>query len=151
MTQADKAQRGERVLRGLLLLYLAASLLHFTHNAENVQDYPNLPQWISRSSVYLAWLGITAVGALGFVLYRARRYVSGLILLSLYAAVGLDGLLHYARAPFAEHTRTMNFTILFEVVVASILLIVVLFKATIVLSPGGRGASGAGSRRRSAS
>jgi len=105
MTQAGKAQRGERVLRGLLLLYLAASLLHFIHNAENVQDYPNLPLWISRLSVYLAWLSITAVGALGFVLYRARRYISGLILLGLYAAVGLDGLLHYTRAPLAEHTH----------------------------------------------
>jgi len=136
MTQAGKAQGGEWVLRGLLLLYLAASLLHFTHNAENVQDYPNLPQWISRSSVYLAWLSITAVGALGFVLYHARRYVSGLILLGLYAAIGLDGLLHYTRAPFTEHTHTMNFTILFEVVVASILLLAVLFKAKIVLSEG---------------
>lgn len=132
--QTGKVQRSEQVLRALLLLYLFASLLHFTHNAENVQDYPNLPEWISRSSVYLAWLSITTVGALGFVLYQARRYVSGLILLSLYAAVGLDGLLHYTRAPFAEHTHTMNFTILFEVVVASILLIVVLFKAKIVLS-----------------
>jgi len=136
MTHAGKAQRGEHVLRGLLLLYVAASLLHFTHNAENVQDYPNLPQWISRSSVYLAWLSITAVGALGFVLYRARRYRSGLTLLSLYAVVGFDGLLHYTRAPFAEHTHSMNFTILFEVVVASILLIAVLFRAKIVLSEG---------------
>lgn len=134
MTQAGNAQRGEWVLRGLLFLYLAASLLHFTHNAENVQDYPNLPQWLSRSSVYWAWLSITAVGALGFVLYRARRYVSGLILLGLYAALGLDGLLHYTRAPFSEHTHTMNFTILFEVVVASVLLIAVLFRAKVLLS-----------------
>jgi hypothetical protein len=133
-TPAGKAQRGELVLRGLLLLYLAASLLHFVHNAENVQEYPNLPQWISRSSVYLAWLGITAVGVLGFVLYRSRRYVSGLILLGLYAAVGFDGLLHYTRAPFASHTHTMSFTILFEVAVAGILLIAVLFKAKVLLS-----------------
>ena len=132
MTQAGKAQRSDWVLRALLILYLAASLLHFTHNAENVQDYPNLPQWISRASVYLAWLSLTAVGALGFLLYRARRNVSGLMLLGLYAAAGLDGLLHYTLAPIVQHTHTMNFTILFEVVVASVLLIAILFKAALI-------------------
>lgn len=110
------------ILRGLLLLYLAASLLHFTHNAEYVQDYPNLPGWITRNSVYLTWLGITAVGVLGYVLYQSRRIVPGLILLALYAAAGLDGLLHYTLAPMANHTHAMNFSIWFEVVVAAIVL-----------------------------
>ena len=36
----------------LLLLYLAASLLHFVHNAEFLSDYPNLPAWLTRSQVY---------------------------------------------------------------------------------------------------
>jgi hypothetical protein len=31
-----------------------------------------------------------------------------------YAALGLDGLLHYTRAPFAEHSAAMNLTILLE-------------------------------------
>jgi len=114
--------RNRWILPALLLLYLAASLLHFIHNAEYVQAYPNLPAWITRSSVYLTWLGITAVGALGYWLYRSRRFVPGLVLLMLYAAAGLDGLLHYTRAPMGAHTHGMNFTIWFEVVVAAVLL-----------------------------
>jgi hypothetical protein len=120
-------RRGDWLLRGLLVLYLVASLIHFTHNAEYVRDYPNLPSWITRWGVYGVWLGITAVGALGYVFYHSCRYVIGLLLLGLYAAVGLDGLLHYTLAPMGAHTHAMNFTIWFEVVVASILLVYLAF------------------------
>jgi hypothetical protein len=124
-----KVQRTDWLLHGLLALYLAASLLHFTHNAEYVRDYPNLPEWMTRSVVYLTWLGITAFGALGYVLYRFRLYVMGLPVLAIYAAAGLDGLLHYTRAPMAAHTHAMNLTVLFEVSVASVLLVYILFIA----------------------
>jgi hypothetical protein len=113
------------ILRGLLLACLAASLLHFVHNAEYVQDYPNLPGWISRSSVYLVWMGITAVGITGYLLYRAGRHTAGLLLLGVYAAAGLDGLLHYTRAPMTDHSHAMNFTIWFEVALAGVLLLYV--------------------------
>jgi hypothetical protein len=111
------------VLEVLLLLYVGASLLHFTHNAQFVQAYPNLPSWITRSSVYLTWVVITSIGLLGYLLRRYGSRVVGFVLLCLYAAVGLDGLLHYTRAPLHAHSHTMNFTIWFEVVAASILLL----------------------------
>jgi hypothetical protein len=111
------------VLEGLLLLYLVASLIHFTHNAEFVQSYPNLPAWITRSSVYFVWLAISAVGLVGYLLHRYSQRWVGWVLLCAYAAVGLDGLLHYTRAPVSAHTHGMNLTIWFEVVVASLLLV----------------------------
>jgi len=117
-----RAPGREFVLEGLLLLYVAASLVHFTHNAEFVQAYPNLPSWITRSNVYLVWLAITGFGLIGYVLLRLGLRVTGLVLLCVYAAIGLDGLLHYARAPIADHTLGMNLTIWFEVLVASMLL-----------------------------
>ena len=113
-------------LGGLLLLYLSASLLHFAHNAEYLGDYPNLPAWLGRADVYLAWLALAAVGAAGWVLYRIGRRLAGLVLIGGYAAFGFDGLLHYTRAPFAAHTPAMNFTIWFEVVAAALLLLGVL-------------------------
>ena len=122
MGKVTNTSRRGFVLEGLLLLYVTASLLHFTHNAEFVQFYPNLPSWISRSSVYLTWLAITAVGLIGYLLHRYGLRVVGFVLLCIYAAVGLDGLLHYTRAPIHAHSHGMNFTIWFEVVVASILL-----------------------------
>ena len=129
MVKVNNGPRNEMVLEVLLLLYAAASLLHFTHNAELVQAYPNLPSWISRSSVYLTWLVITAVGALGYLLHRYRPQVVGFVLLCIYAGVGLDGLLHYTRAPIHSHSYGMNFTIWFEAIVASILLMYLLLKA----------------------
>ena len=118
----NTARRGF-ALEALLLLYVGASLLHFSHNAEFVQAYPNLPAWITRSSVYLTWLTITGVGLVGYLLHRYGLRVVGFVLLCVYAAAGLDGLLHYTLAPVGAHSHGMNFTIMFEVIVASILLL----------------------------
>ncbi|MEP7311925.1 MAG: hypothetical protein ABI859_05045 [Pseudomonadota bacterium] len=126
--------RRDWTLEILLVLYLGASLLHFIHNAEFARDYPNLPAWIDRSSVYLTWLGITAGGLLGYVLYRLNLRVPGLIVLCLYATAGLDGLLHYTLAPIGAHTHGMNFTIWFEVVVAALLLLYLIITAKRQLS-----------------
>ena len=109
----------------LTLLYGIASLAHFAHNAEFLMDYPNLPSWLTPAQVYVVWLGITALGALGYLLLRAGRSVAGLLLLAAYAVLGLDGLLHYGRAPVTAHTLAMNATIWFEVLAAAALLVTV--------------------------
>jgi len=126
MTGSKTAAQHVWILRLLLLLYMAASLLHFIHNAEYVNAYPNLPEWISRSSVYFTWLAIATIGVVGYLFYHFKKLAIGIALLFLYAAFGLDGLLHYTRAPMHAHTNMMNFTIWFEVIVASILLIYLL-------------------------
>ena len=124
---SKRARPPERAwLGGLLLLYLAASLLHFVHNAEYLADYPNLPAWLDRADVYLAWLGLAAIGVAGWALYRFGWRLAGLLLIGVYAGFGFDGLLHYTRAPFAAHTQAMNFTIWFEVAAAALLLLGVL-------------------------
>jgi hypothetical protein len=41
------------------LAYAAASLVHFVHNAEFLADYPSMPAWLSRATVYGAWLGLS--------------------------------------------------------------------------------------------
>ena len=126
MSEIANRARPERAwLGGSLLLYLTASLLHFVHNAEYLADYPNLPAWLGRADVYLAWLGLAAIGAAGWLLHRIGRRFVGLLLIGAYAVFGFDGLLHYTRAPLAAHTPAMNFTILFEVAAAALLLIAV--------------------------
>jgi hypothetical protein len=129
MVQAMVCTRRKWTLEVLLLIYLGASLLHFVHNAEYVQAYPDLPGWITRASVYGTWLGITAGGLAGYLLYCFKSRVFGLIVLCLYAAAGLDGLLHYLLAPVGAHTHGMNLTIWFEVVMAAILLFYLLATA----------------------
>jgi hypothetical protein len=71
------------------------------------------------------WLGITAVGAVGYLLLRARWRRLGLAVLAVYAAIGFDGLLHYTRAPSMAHSGTMNVTIWSEVVAAALVLAIV--------------------------
>mgnify|MGYP003694258221 CR=1 FL=1 len=95
------------------------------HNAEYLGGYPNLPAWLSRSQIYGAWCGITAVGLVGYTLYRRGRAFIGLWLLVLYASLGFDGLLHYRRAPLAAHTVAMNLTIWSEVAAAALALVAV--------------------------
>jgi hypothetical protein len=107
-----------RALPAMLLVYCAASFAHFWHNAEFLMEYPNLPAWLTRAQVYGVWLAITAVGAAGYLLLRARWRRLGLVVLAIYAAIGFDGLLHYTRAPLMAHTGTMNVTIWSEVLVA---------------------------------
>ena len=124
-----RSGRNDSLLVGLLLLYAVASLVHFTHNAEYLGDYPNLPPWLTRGGVYLAWIGETSLGILGYVLYRFGWRLIGLALVGVYAAFGFDGLLHYTRAPFGAHTMAMNFTILFEAAAAALLLMRVVMLA----------------------
>jgi hypothetical protein len=114
--------RARRALPVLLILYGVASLGHFVHNAEFLADYPNLPAWLTRGQVYVAWLGIQAVGVVGYLLARAKYEFLGFGILGVYAAIGLDGLLHYSRAPMAAHTAAMNLTIWFEVAAAVLVL-----------------------------
>ena len=87
-----------------ILLYCATSFAHFAHNAEFLTDYPNLPAWLTRAQVYLTWLGITALGVIGYLLHRLGWRLVGLAVLAVYAGIGFDGLLHYTRAPFSAHT-----------------------------------------------
>jgi hypothetical protein len=109
----------------LMLVYGAASLLHFTHNAVYLHDYPNLPAWLTAGGVVAAWLLVAGVGVLGYLLYSRVSRVAGLIVIAVYAVLGFGGLDHYTVAPVAAHTVAMNLTILLEAATAAVLLIFV--------------------------
>jgi hypothetical protein len=105
----------------LMIAYGVASLVHFVHNAEFLAEYPNMPAWLSRADVYVAWLAVTAVGIAGYTLVGHRHRFVGLLVVAVYAALGLDSLGHYALAPISAHTAAMNSTILLEVATAALL------------------------------
>jgi hypothetical protein len=109
-----------RLLVGLMLLYTAASLIHFTHNAQFVADYPNLPASLSAARIYGAWLVVASVGLGGYLLLRLGQAFVGLCVVAVYAGLGFDGLLHYTLAPLSAHSWGMNLTIGFEVAAAAL-------------------------------
>jgi len=113
------------VLLILLLAYGAASLFHHVHNAEFLDEYPNMPAWLSPAGVYAAWLGVTLVGFAGYLLFHRGLRFAGLLAIAVYGTLGLDGLAHYSLAPASAHTFMMNLTIWIEVATAAMLLIAV--------------------------
>ena len=108
----------DRRLTVLLIGYAVASLLHFVHNAEFLAEYPNLPASWTRAGVYLAWVGLSAVGLAGWLMLSRGYQRVGLALICAYALLGIDSLGHYAVAPLSAHTSAMNATIILEVVMA---------------------------------
>ena len=123
MPVALTPRRARQILPWLLGFYIAASLLHFAHNAEFLAQYPNLPVSWSRADVYLAGCAVTTVGILGYGLFRGGYSRVGLTVLAIYGGLGFAGLLHYTRAPIAHHSATMNLTIWSEVVAAAVFLV----------------------------
>jgi hypothetical protein len=113
----------------LILVYGTASLAHFVHNAVYLSLYPNMPTWLTPPGVLAAWLGVAAIGAVGYCLFRKGLTVTGLAVIALYAALGFAGLDHYAIAPISAHSLMMNATIIAEVIAASALLVVIAWTA----------------------
>jgi hypothetical protein len=116
-------------LWALVAVYFVASLAHFAHNAEYIAFYPNMPGWLTREKVYLAWLGITCVGVSGLAVFRFGLPALGAALVGAYGAFGLDGLAHYTLALCSEHTLATNITIWSE---AGTGLLLLLFSAVLL-------------------
>ena len=114
MNRTNVALLLPRHVRVLAVAYFFASLAHFAHNAEYIAFYPNMPAWITRETVYLTWIGITAAGFLGLFMLRAGFYLADIALVGVYGALGLYGLAHYALALCSEHTLAANITIWLE-------------------------------------
>lgn len=109
-------------IRAVAFLYCIASLVHFSHNAEYLAFYPNMPDWLTREQVYMVWLAVTSVGAVALILLALGRRIASALALAVYGAFGFDALGHYALALCSQHTLAQNFTIWFEVLAGAILL-----------------------------
>jgi hypothetical protein len=107
----------------LVAVYFAASLAHFSHNAEYIAFYPGMPGWLTREKVYFAWLAVTSLGAVAFVFAKLALPAVALLFLAVYGAFGLDGLAHYTLALCSEHTLLANITIWSEAVTGVVLLL----------------------------
>jgi hypothetical protein len=113
-------------MKWALLLCAGASLFHHIHNAELLEQYPNMPAWLARWHVYAAWLATTAVGFIGYWFLLRGYRLAATALLAVYGFYGLDSLVHYLRAPVSAHTPTMNLSIWLEATAAAVLLVVLL-------------------------
>ena len=122
----EKTPAQERALFGLISLNVIASVFHYAHYFVYFRTYPNELDWLSPPRVDLVWFLITAVGVVGYLLFKRHRYLWSFPLLYLYAILGLGSLGHYLLAPMAAHSIGTNLLIWSEATVAGILLLYVI-------------------------
>ena len=94
---AYEHRRAVRVLSAIFAAAVLVSIVHYTDNYVNYQDYPRsttVPN-PSEGLVFGAWFGFTAAGLAGYVLFRRRPSDLALLLLAAYSGSGLVGIGHY--------------------------------------------------------
>jgi hypothetical protein len=93
----DRA-RATRVLVGLLGFAFLVSVIHYTDNYVNYDEYPqsdDLPA-PSATVVAVSWFLFTASGALGLWMWVRGRVTAAAAFLAGYSVSGLIGFAHYA-------------------------------------------------------
>jgi hypothetical protein len=93
-------EKATRILLGLLAVAFVVSVVHYTDNYVNYDDYPqpgpgDLPA-PSAAVVGAAWFVFTALGILGLWLWFRGRITAAAVALTGYSVSGLIGFGHYA-------------------------------------------------------
>ena len=97
-------RRALSILTWTFLLAVVVSVVHYTDNYVNYDDFP-LSETVpnpSKTTVLVAWFVFTAFGLAGFLLFRRRRYPLALVCLGVYSGSGLVGIGHYMTEGMTE-------------------------------------------------
>jgi len=89
-----------RILTAIFAFAVVVSIVHYTDNYANYHDYPQ-PKTLSDAPELLVpafWVGFTAAGVAGYLLFRRGPSNLALILLAVYSGSGLVGIGHYTAA-----------------------------------------------------
>jgi hypothetical protein len=64
------------ILRWIMAFLTASTLVHYTHNFVEVDQYPAsfIPNWVTQVGVFVTWPVFTAFGIAGYRLYKQGRY-----------------------------------------------------------------------------
>ena len=92
-------EKATRILLGLLGVAFVVSVVHYTDNYVNYDDYPqpgpdDLPA-PSATVIGAAWFVFTGLGILGLWLWFRGRITAAAVALTGYSVSGLIGLGHY--------------------------------------------------------
>jgi hypothetical protein len=68
--------------------------IHFTDNYVSIDTYPQ-PDWVTGAAVLISWPLFSALGIIGFFLYRQGRVSTAHPFLVAYAFAGLSSLAHF--------------------------------------------------------
>jgi hypothetical protein len=112
----------------LLVAGVVSTAIHYTDNAVYVEDYPQ-PDWISEGLIYVSWVAFTAIGILGYRLYRAERYLPAHLLLLVYTYTGISSLGHYLYSGVEQLSARQHLHIATDAITGTAILAFVLWSA----------------------
>ena len=85
-----------RTLRALLAFSIVSTALHYTHNLVAASDYPGAGGSVAAQvGIVVLWPLLTAVGLLGYRLYRQGRLYPAHVCLAIYSLTGISTLGHF--------------------------------------------------------
>ena len=90
-------RRAVRVLGAIFAFAVVVSIVHYTDNSVNLEDYPKAPSGVPSSAAVIVgfWFAFTASGLAGYLLFRRAPTDLALLLLAAYSGSGLVGIGHY--------------------------------------------------------
>lgn len=94
----------------LIIVSILSMLIHYTDNFLFFSQYPQ-PDWITLSSIYVAWVVLTAIGVAGYSLYRNQHFWLSYLCLFLYSLTGLSSLGHYLYGSLSSFSAKMHLLI----------------------------------------
>ena len=85
------------ILRWIMVFLTVSTLVHYTHNFVEVDQYPRsfIPNWVTQVGVFVTWPVFTAFGIAGYRLYREGHYRTAHACLITYSFVGWLTLGHF--------------------------------------------------------
>ena len=90
-------ERRLAILRGIMVFTTISTLVHYTHNFVEIDQYPAsfIPDIVTQVGVFVTWPLFTAFGVIGYRLYKQGRYRNAHACLLTYSAVGWLTLGHF--------------------------------------------------------
>ncbi|MBU7582110.1 MAG: hypothetical protein KAF91_04240 [Nostoc sp. TH1S01] len=99
-----------RLLKILLIVSIISTFLHYTDNYLFIEQYPQ-PAWITAPAIYKSWLILTAIGIIGYWLYKYQKYWLAYACLLLYSFTGITSPGHYLYGKLSEFSAKMHLLI----------------------------------------
>ncbi|MDM9381849.1 hypothetical protein QUB80_14185 [Chlorogloeopsis sp. ULAP01] len=107
-------KKGQIFLVPLLITNVVITISHYTDNAIFIDRYP-APEWISYSyRVYMAWIILTLIGVVGYLLYRKGILRIAYLFLGIYSLTGLFSPGHYFYGEMSKFSLKMHTLIWFD-------------------------------------
>ncbi|MDX2243252.1 MAG: hypothetical protein NW224_21440 [Leptolyngbyaceae cyanobacterium bins.302] len=97
-------------LKSILIVSIVSTAIHFIDNYRFIDLYPQ-PTWITAPTIYQSWLLLTAIGIVGYWLYRFKKLWLAYICLIIYSTTGLASPGHYLYGAFSQFSFKMHFFI----------------------------------------